>query len=62
MPNTRVDEHRRLLERTQQLRQATDDLSIEVTPYDQAQHDELNAALKRHQADLAAHHDKRRHK
>jgi len=56
MANTRRDEHRRLLERTEQLRKATADLSIDLTPFDQAEHDKLSAALKQHQADLAAHH------
>jgi hypothetical protein len=58
MANTRGDEHRRLLARTEELRKATADLSIDVTPFDQVEHDKLNDALKQHQADLAAHHKK----
>jgi hypothetical protein len=55
MSESRADEHERLLRRTNELREQTANLDRAVTPFDQAAHERLNAALEQHLADLAAH-------
>jgi hypothetical protein len=57
MPKRKAEEHKRLLKRTEKLKQDTADLSTDVTPFNQAQHDKLGADLKQHRTDLAAHRD-----
>ena len=51
----RAGEHTRLLERTEQLRQDTANLSTAVTPFDQREHDDLGIKLRAHRRNLAAH-------
>jgi hypothetical protein len=55
MTASKKDEHDRLLKRTEELREDTAALSVDVTPFDQSEHDALHAKLTRHGADLAAH-------
>ena len=55
MSETKRDEHERLQQKTEELKQDHADLSLDVTPFNQADHDEHNDDLRRHQEDLAAH-------
>jgi len=55
MTETKQEEHDRLQHRTDELRQATTDLSLEHTPFNEADHERHRRNLADHKADLAAH-------
>jgi hypothetical protein len=55
MAETRREEHDRLQHRTDELKREHADLALDVTPFDQAEHDAHNANLKRHKVDLHQH-------
>jgi hypothetical protein len=55
MTETKREEHDRLQERTDELKQEHADLALHKTPYNQADHDRHNDKLQRHRDDLAAH-------
>lgn len=55
MADTRREEHRRLQRRTDELKSEHADLSLDLRPFNQAEHDAHNAHLKKHQADLHRH-------
>jgi hypothetical protein len=55
MAETKQQEHERLQERTDELKQEHADLARDRTPFDQADHDAHNESLRKHKDDLAAH-------
>jgi hypothetical protein len=55
MTETKREEHDRLQHRTEELRQDTADLSLEQTPFNEADHVRHRRNLADHKADLVAH-------
>jgi hypothetical protein len=55
MTETKRDEHERLQKRTDELKEDHAALDRELTPFNQPDHDEHSANLRKHQGDLAAH-------
>ncbi len=55
MAETKREEHKRLLGRTDELKEDHADLSTDVTPFNKADHDRHNRDLREHKKDLAAH-------
>ena len=52
---TKREEHKRLQDRTEELREQHEELSVDLMPFNQADHDEHNQNLRKHRNDLAAH-------
>jgi hypothetical protein len=52
---TKRQEHSRLQKRTDELRQEHADLALDRKPFDQDEHDEHKAHLKKHKEDLTVH-------
>jgi hypothetical protein len=55
MAETKATEHKRLQVRTNELQQEHEALALDVTPFDQADHDQHSENLRRHKADLEKH-------
>ena len=55
MGETERNEHARLQRRTDELKQEHAGLSLDVHPFDQAEHDAHNVHLREHKADLRRH-------
>ena len=55
MAETKREEHERLQRKTDELKQEHADLSLDVTPFDQADHDRHTDNLRAHQEDLTVH-------
>lgn len=55
---TRREEHQRLQKRTDELKQEHEDLSLDRTPFNQSDHDEHTADLRKHAEDLKDHRDR----
>ena len=53
--DTKRDEHHRLQKRTDELKQEHDDLALNRRPFNQADHDEHSAGLRKHAEDLKRH-------
>lgn len=54
---TSRDEHRRLQERTDELKHDHEELSLDRTPFNQAAHDEHSSELRKHADDLKKHRE-----
>ena len=52
---TKRDEHHRLQKRTDELKHEHDDLALNRRPFNQADHDEHSAELRKHSAELKQH-------
>ena len=55
MTKTKREEHERLQKRTDELKEDHAALDRDRTPFNQDDHDEHTANLRKHQGDLAAH-------
>ena len=55
---TKRDEHQRLQKRTDQLKHEHEDLALDRTPFNQADHDEHTAELRQHSKDLKEHRER----
>lgn len=51
------DEHRRLQKRTEELKQDHEGLSLDRTPFNQADHDQHTSELRKHADDLKKHRE-----
>ncbi len=57
---TKRERHRRLTQRTEELKKEHAALDLDRKPFNQAEHDEHTAKLRQHRSDLIEHR-KRRH-
>jgi hypothetical protein len=57
---TLSEEHDRLQQRTNELRSATEELSLSVKPFDKAVHEILAAELREHHSHLRAHTERQK--
>jgi len=55
MTESCVEEHERLLRRTEELKAQTEALDLSVREFSQTEHDALRESIRQHQSDLADH-------
>jgi hypothetical protein len=55
---TKGEEHRRLQERTEELKHEHEGLSLDRAPFNQADHDEHTSELRKHAEDLKKHRER----
>ena len=60
-PEDTRDEHQRLQKRTEELMHEHEGLSLDRTPFNQADHDEHTSELRKHADDLKKHREQLDH-